>query len=226
MDWPVCFSSESSFSNSPTRLIGITGGTGSGKTVLAQTLQQHLDPDSAILLHTDEYYHDRSDLPPQAREKMNFDHPDACDTSLLIAHLHALVAGQSIAAPRYDFSTHTRLADTARVQAKPLIILEGLTVFAHSTVRKLLDVLVFVETPDDVRFIRRLRRDVQERGRTMESVVEQYLTTVRPMHEKFVEPLRASADVRVSGEIPLSTAVDTIVRHVWMEPVAPVTVTS
>lgn len=214
MDWPMSFFSKSSYSNNAPCIIGITGGTGSGKTILAQALQQHFDPDSATLLHTDDYYHDRSDLPLQARKKVNFDHPDACDTSLLIAHLHALAAGQSIDAPRYDFVTHTRLSETARVQAKPLIILEGLTVFANSTVRNLLQLLVFVETPDDVRCIRRLRRDVLERGRTVETVVEQYLATVRPMHEMFVKPIREVAHVKVSGEMPLSTAVEAVVSHV------------
>jgi uridine kinase len=214
----MSFSAEFPAFKNASRIIGITGGTGSGKTTFARAIHQYLDPECAVLLHIDDYYRDCSHLPVPARQQVNFDHPDACDTPLLIAHLHALKNGHAINAPRYDFATHTRLTETVRVPAKAVILLEGLLAFANATVRNLLHLLVYVETPDDVRFIRRLRRDVLERGRTMESVVDQYLTTVRPMHQTFVEPIRTYAQVKISGETPLPIAVEAVVRHVGSVP--------
>ena len=176
-------------------IVGIAGGTGCGKTTLARRVSQGFERDSTVLLHADDYYHDRSLLAVDVRESINFDHPDALDFPLLIAHLQALCAWNSISCPRYDFVSHARLPQAVSVAARPVILLEGHLIFCHDTLRELLDLRVFVEASDGVRLTRRLLRDVRDRGRTMEAVMKQYFTSVKPMHETFVEPTRQYADV-------------------------------
>lgn len=176
-------------------IIGICGGTGSGKTTVANSILASVSRGEVVFIQQDSYYRNLADLPPQLREAVNFDHPDAIDNDLLVEHLRALKTGRAVDFPVYDFKASTRLAETRRVEPRPIIIIEGILIFADERLLKEMDIRVFVDTPDDIRFIRRLRRDVAERGRTVESVIEQYLTTVRPMHMQFVEPTKRVADV-------------------------------
>ncbi len=180
-------------------LLGIAGGTGSGKTTLARDLLRQFEG-SACLIELDCYYRDRSDLTLQQRQLLNYDEPSAIDHDLLCQHLGVLLGGAPIARPCYSFAEHARLPRVENVAPAPLVILEGLFALAHESVRQLLDFKVFVDAPADVRFIRRLRRDCLERGRTMESVIAQYLATVRPMHLAHIEPTRDFADLVVSGQ--------------------------
>ena len=176
-------------------ILGICGGTGSGKTTIAARLAEALGPDKALLLAQDSYYKDSSHLPLDARMRLNFDHPDAVDFDLLIQHVDALRSHQPVQQPSYDFSTHVRRPETKRVDPRSVVIVEGILIFQNSRLRELFDLRLYVDTDADVRFIRRLRRDIGERGRSLDSVVEQYLKTVRPMHQQFVEPGRRHADI-------------------------------
>jgi uridine kinase len=175
-------------------VIGIAGGSGSGKTTVARVIEEAIIPES-VLIDQDAYYKDLGHLVLEERKKVNFDHPDAFDTELMIAQLQALAGGEAIEKPTYDYPAHTRAAETVRVVPRDVILVEGILLFADARLRGLFDVKVFVDVADDVRFIRRLQRDVVERGRSMESVVRQYLTTVRPMHLEFVEPSKRWADI-------------------------------
>jgi uridine kinase len=176
-------------------IIGISGGTGSGKTTVANRILESVSTDDVAFLQQDSYYRNIDQLPLDYRQRANFDHPDAIDTDLLVAHLRALKAGQAIDLPVYDFKHDRRLPETRRMEPKLIIILEGILIFAEPRLLAEMDIKVFVDTPDDIRFIRRLRRDIAERGRTVDSVIEQYLATVRPMHMQFVEPSKRLADV-------------------------------
>ncbi|PYS89448.1 MAG: uridine kinase [Acidobacteria bacterium] len=176
-------------------IIGISGGTGSGKTTVANRILESVSTDDVAFLQQDSYYRNLDEMPLDYRQQVNFDHPDAIDTELLVAHLRALKAGQAIDLPVYDFKHHRRLPETRRMEPKLIIILEGILIFAEPRLLAEMDIKVFVDTPDDIRFIRRLRRDMAERGRTVDSVIEQYLATVRPMHMQFVEPSKRLADV-------------------------------
>ena len=176
-------------------VIGVAGGTGSGKTTVAQEILRRAGTGQISLIQHDAYYRDLGDLPPPQRAMQNFDHPDALDNGLLIAHLQELKASHTVDIPVYDFTTHTRTAQTLRVEPHRVILLEGILLFADSALRQLMDVKIYVDTDADIRFIRRLQRDIAERGRTMESVIRQYLSTVRPMHQEFVEPSKRYADV-------------------------------
>jgi len=176
-------------------IIGISGGTGSGKTTVAQKIISSVGSDNVVYLQQDSYYRNLGDMPLDLRHRVNFDHPDAFDTELLINHLEALRAGEPIAQPIYDYPTHSRRAETLRVEARPVIIIEGILAFVNSQLRALMDLRIFVDTDADIRFIRRLDRDVHERGRSVESVMAQYQTTVRPMHLQFVEPSKRYADI-------------------------------
>jgi uridine kinase len=176
-------------------IIGIAGGTGSGKTTIAKRILSSINTEEVVYIQQDSYYKDLAKMPLDARHKANFDHPDAMDNYLLADHLRALKDGQKAELPIYDFRSHTRRAETKLVDPKPVVIVEGILVFADSNLLELMDIKVFVDTPDDVRFIRRLQRDIAERGRSVESVIEQYLVTVRPMHQQFVEPQKRYADV-------------------------------
>ncbi|MCX7609097.1 MAG: uridine kinase [Anaerolineales bacterium] len=181
--------------NRPPLVIGIAGGSGSGKTTVAQTILERVGRDRIAFLQHDSYYKDLSHLPPSRRAEVNFDHPDSLETDLLIQHIHLLKAGQSVEVPVYDFATHTRTNRTYTVAPRPVILVEGILIFAEKPLRELFDVKIYVDTDADIRFIRRLQRDIAERGRTVESVIRQYLATVRPMHLEFVEPSKRYADV-------------------------------
>jgi uridine kinase len=187
-------------------VIGVAGGSGSGKTTVAQRMLDELGSARACVLHHDRYYRERLDLTFEERCTLNFDHPHALDTDLLLEHVRALKAGQAIDAPVYDFSRHARYAHTDRIEPRQTIILEGILVLAEASLRELLDVKVFVDTDPDVRFIRRMLRDTSERGRSVQSVIDQYTSTVRPMHLEFVEPSRRYADVIVpeGGDNPMA----------------------
>ncbi|MGD8625858.1 MAG: uridine kinase [Anaerolineae bacterium] len=176
-------------------VIGVAGGTGSGKTTVAHEILNRAGTAQISLIQHDAYYKDLGDLSPAQRAMQNFDHPDALDNALLIEHLKELKAGRAVEAPVYDFTTHTRTAETRPIEAYRIILLEGILIFADESLRRLMDVKIFVDTDPDIRFIRRLERDIAERGRTMESVIHQYLATVRPMHQEFVEPSKRFADV-------------------------------
>jgi uridine kinase len=176
-------------------IIGISGGTGSGKTTVANRILESVSASEVVFLQQDSYYRNINDLPLDYRNIANFDHPDALDNDLLLNHVRRLKAGESVELPLYDFKTSTRLNETRHVESKPIVIVEGILIFVDPRLLEQMDIKVFVDTPDDIRFIRRLRRDLAERGRTVESVIEQYIGTVRPMHMQFVEPSKRHADV-------------------------------
>ena len=176
-------------------IIGICGGTGSGKTTVARRILENVSDEHLTYLQQDSYYRNLGDLPLELRHQINFDHPDALDNDLFINHVRALRAGEPIEMPVYNFSTHSRKTETVRVIPKPIMIIEGILIFVDAALRELMDIKIFVDTADDLRFIRRLNRDVSDRGRSVESVIKQYLETVRPMHAQFVEPSKRFADV-------------------------------
>ena len=176
-------------------VIGVAGGSGSGKTTVVRRIVESLGPEQVTRLDHDRYYRDRNDLRLEERAALNYDHPDALETDLMVAHVRALKAGHSVEAPQYDFTRHARLAQTDEFLPRRALIVEGILVFTDAALRELMDLKVFVDTDSDTRFIRRLQRDVAERGRTMESVIDQYQSTVKPMHLEFVEPSKRYADV-------------------------------
>src|SRR5438270_9688230 len=176
-------------------IIGICGGTGSGKTTVANRILESVRGRDVVFIQQDSYYRNLKDLPLDDRRLANFDHPDALDNDLLFYHVRKLKSGEAVDLPVYDFKTHQRQTETRRIEPKPIVIVEGILIFADPRLLENMDVKVFVDTPDDIRFIRRLRRDLAERGRTVESVIEQYIGTVRPMHMQFVEPSKRYADV-------------------------------
>jgi len=176
-------------------IVGVSGGTGSGKTTVSHAILDRVGLDRIAYIQHDAYYRDLSHLPPERRMEVNFDHPDSLDNELLIEHLRHLCAGRPAEVPLYDFTTHTRRAETRTVYPHRVVIVEGILIFADRALRDLMDVKIYVDTDADIRFIRRLERDIAERERTMESVVRQYLATVRPMHLEFVEPSKRYADV-------------------------------
>lgn len=177
-------------------IIGIAGGTGSGKSTLADNIRKEFANNISMLSH-DYYYKSHSDLSFDERKKLNFDHPDAFDTDLLIDHLKKLKKGETIYRPNYSFVDHLREDQTVEVVPKKVILLDGILIFENKELRDMMDIKIFVDTDADIRFIRRLVRDVRDRGRTLESVIEQYTTTVKPMHEQFVEPSKKYADIIV-----------------------------
>lgn len=176
-------------------VLGIAGGSGSGKTTVSRALATHFGPEHVQIVVQDAYYRDRRDLSFEERCRINYDHPDAFDETLLVEHMKRLRAGEAIPRPVYDYAKHARTDSTVTVPRAPIVILEGILVLAAPALRDLCDIKIFVDTDPDVRFIRRLRRDVAERGRTIDSVIEQYLATVRPMHLAFCEPSRRHADL-------------------------------
>lgn len=195
-------------------VIGIAGGSGSGKTTVAQIILQRVGPDRIAFLQHDAYYKDLSGLPPAQRAEVNFDHPNSLETELLIRHIEQLKSGQPVEVPIYDFSTHSRTNQTFTVQPRPVILVEGILIFAEKALRELFDVKIFVDTDSDIRFIRRLQRDIAERGRTVDSVIKQYLATVRPMHMEFVEPSKRYADVIIPEGGMNIVALDMVIARI------------
>ena len=197
-----------------TLTIGICGGTGSGKTTITNRLTETLSEDSVLLLQQDHYYKDTPHLPLEERAKQNFDHPESVDTQLLISHVRALREGQAIERPVYDFTQHRRVPATVHLEPRPALIVEGILIFENPALRNLCDIKIFVDTEADLRFIRRLRRDIRERGRTVESVIEQYMATVRPMHMEFVEPSKRYADVIIPEGGYNEVGIDLVIQKI------------
>ncbi len=195
-------------------IIGVAGGTGSGKTTVSEAILERVGRERITYIQHDSYYKDLSHLPLEGRHKINFDHPDALDTNLLVEHLARLQAGSPVEAPIYDFTTHTRRKETRRVESRGVTLVEGILIFGEKALRDLMDIKIFVDTDPDIRFIRRLRRDITERGRTLESVIRQYLETVRPMHLEFVEPSKRYADIIIPEGGFNVTAIDMVVARV------------
>ncbi|SFH60491.1 uridine kinase [Pisciglobus halotolerans] len=176
-------------------VIGVTGGSGSGKTSVSQAVFNHFSGHSILMLEQDYYYKDQSHLSFEERLKTNYDHPFAFDTDLLIEHVKELLQYQTIQKPVYDYARHTRSKEVIIQEPKEVIILEGILILDHPDLRDLMDIKVYVDTDDDIRIIRRIKRDIEERGRTLDSVIDQYLTVVKPMHNQFVEPTKRYADI-------------------------------
>ena len=195
-------------------VIGIAGGSGSGKTTVANVILQRVGADRIAYLPHDAYYRDLKNLPPMQRMQVNFDHPDSLESDLLIQHIHQLKRWKSITLPVYDFTTHTRTERTILIEPQRVIIVEGILIFADKALRDLFDVKIFVDTDSDIRFIRRLQRDISERGRTTESVIKQYLSTVRPMHLEFVEPSKRYADVIIPEGGLNTVAMDMVIARI------------
>jgi uridine kinase len=197
-------------------LVGVAGGSGSGKTTVVEEILRSLHPFPVSVIHHDAYYRDLAHRPFEERAEVNFDHPDALETELLVEHLTDLRSGKPVGVPVYDFSTHTRTDRIQTVEPTGVIIVDGILVLAEPRLRDLLDIKVFVDTDPDIRFIRRLRRDMRERGRSLESVVEQYMKTVRPMHLAFVEGSRAYADIIIPEGGRNQVAIDLLVSRLRM----------
>lgn len=178
-------------------VVGISGGTGSGKTTLSELILEKIGRDKIAYLPHDAYYRDQKHLPLEERAKVNYDHPDSLETELLIKHIEQLKAGEAIEMPQYDFTIHNRKDEKVRVEPKRVALVEGILIFVEKALRNLFDMKIYVDTDADIRFIRRLTRDVTERGRTVQSVINQYLSTVRPMHLDFVENSKRYADIIV-----------------------------
>jgi uridine kinase len=195
-------------------VIGIAGGTGSGKTTVATVILNRVGAGNIAFLPHDAYYKDLADLPRSQRDLINFDHPDSLETDLMVEHLKLLRQGKAVEIPIYDFTTHSRTDRTSKIEPQPVILVEGILVFADPELRDLFDIKIFVDTPPDIRFIRRLERDMVERGRTVESVIQQYQMTVRPMHLEFVEPSKRLADVIIPEGGLNTVAMDMVVARI------------
>lgn len=195
-------------------VIGVAGGTGSGKTTIANVILERVGPERVAYLPHDAYYKDLSGLPEKQRKAVNFDHPNSLDNQLMSEHIQALKRGETIYLPVYDFTTDSRTKETIAVDPQPVIIVEGILIFAEPDLRDEMDIKIFVDTDADVRFIRRLQRDIEERGRTVESVIHQYQSTVRPMHLEFVEPSKRYADVIIPKGGYNQVAMDMIIAPI------------
>lgn len=198
-------------------VIGVAGGTGSGKTTVAEGIIRRIGADRLVSVHQDRYYRDLSHLEPEQRARHNFDHPDAIEEELMIEHLRLLGAGSAAPLPVYDFARHLRTEDVDWVDPQPVILVEGILILAVAGLRQILDIKLFVDTDPDIRFIRRLNRDLVERGRTPTSVVEQWLETVRPMHLEFVEPSKRYADLVIPEGGFNTVALDLIISRIEHE---------
>jgi uridine kinase len=195
-------------------VIGIAGGTGSGKTTVARAIYDRVGKDKIEWVSHDSYYRNFEGLSSEERHHINFDHPDSLESELLARHLDVLVKGAAVEVPLYDFATHSRKTETQRVEPRKVIIVEGILVLYEPELRKRIDIKLFVDTPADIRFVRRLMRDIKTRGRSVESVIEQYVTTVRPMHEEFVEPSKRHADLIIPEGGENMVAIDAIIARV------------
>ena len=195
-------------------LIGITGGTGSGKSTIAKEIYNNFPENRIGMIEQDSYYKDQSYLSIEERVKTNYDHPKAFDNDLLMEHLKLLIAGKNIKKPIYDFSIHNRKNETVLVESKEIIIIEGILVLEDERIRDLLDIKIYVDTDDDVRIIRRIIRDMKERGRTVESVIDQYLSVVKPMHKQFTEPTKRYADIIIPEGGQNKVAIDIMVAKI------------
>ncbi len=192
-------------------IVGIAGGTGSGKTTVAKRIAAALPAPSVTMIEHDSYYRDRSELSIEERMQVNYDHPEALETELLVAHIDRLRAGETIDVPIYDFKDHKRATESRRISPTPIVIVEGILVFVDAFLRNRLDMKLFVDTDSDIRIFRRIRRDMEHRGRTFESVREQYYKTVRPMHLEFVEPSKRTADLIIPEGGNNAVAIDLII---------------
>jgi uridine kinase len=195
-------------------VIGIAGGTGSGKSTIAQAIAAAVPQESVSIIEHDAYYRDLPDVPAEERSQMNFDHPGALETELLVRHVAALRQGAPVDVPIYDFKTHRRLPEKRRVDATPVIIVEGILVFVEEPLRSLMDVKIFVDTDADIRLMRRIRRDMEQRGRSFQTIRDQYYKTVRPMHLQFVEPSKRWADIIIPEGGDNQVALDFIIARV------------
>lgn len=195
-------------------VIGVAGGTGSGKTTVAEEIIRRIGPQRLVSVHQDRYYRDLSHRPFEERARHNFDHPDAIEETLMVEHIEALRSGESAPLPVYDFARHVRTREVEWVEPKPVILVEGILILAVAAVRNLLDVRLFVDTDPDVRLIRRIRRDLSERGRTVASVMEQWVETVRPMHLDFVEPSKRNADLIIPEGGFNTVALDVVISRI------------
>ncbi|MFC5452978.1 uridine kinase [Paenibacillus aestuarii] len=199
-------------------VIGIAGGTGSGKTTVARSIMNKLGSTNVTLISQDNYYIHHNGLSFAERESINYDHPNAFENTLLLEHLMELREGRSVNIPVYDFSQHARSAETIRIDVKPIVLIEGIHVLTDEELRNALNIKVFVDTDPDVRILRRLTRDINERGRTLQSVFDQYLTTVKPMHDAFIEPSKKYADIIIpeGGENEIGISMLTILTERYM----------
>jgi len=195
-------------------IIGIAGGTGSGKTTVANAILKRVGAHHIAYIPHDAYYRELHDLPPNQRALVNFDHPDSLESELMCEDIIKLKKWISVDLPIYDFSTHSRTEKTIHVEPQPIVIVEGILIFAEAKLRELLDVKIFVDTDPDLRFIRRLQRDIAERGRTMDNVIKQYITTVRPMHLEFVEPSKRYADIIIPEGGLNEVAIDMVIARI------------
>lgn len=195
-------------------IIGVAGGSGSGKTTVSQAILERVGRERIAYIQHDSYYRELSHLSLEERARVNFDHPDSLDNDLLVEHLDALCGGQNVDVPIYDFTRHNRRFETVQVFPHPVVVVEGILIFADKALRERMDVKIYVDADPDLRFIRRLDRDVAERGRTVQSVIEQYLNTVRPMHLEFVEPSKRYADIIIPRGGMNAVAIDMVVARV------------
>ena len=195
-------------------LIGIAGASGSGKTRVANSIAEHLGSTNVVIIQEDSYYRDLSEIPYQQRASRNYDHPDAFDHDLLARHLLQLVHGEAVSHPVYDYKRHTRSKETRTVGPGAVVVVEGILVLSNAKLRDLMDYRVFIDTPLDICLIRRLKRDMDERGRTMNSVISQYIETVRPMYLQFIEPSKQYADISISGERGNSNDVNVLITRI------------
>lgn len=195
-------------------IIGVTGGSGSGKTTVSRAIFEQLHGHSLLMLQEDSYYNDQSDMPFEERIKTNYDHPNAFDTELLVKQLKDLLDWKTIEKPIYDYTEHTRSSEVEKVEPKEVIILEGILVLNDPALRDLMDIKIFVDTDDDIRIIRRIQRDIEERGRSLQSVMDQYKSTVKPMYHQFIEPTKRYADIIVPEGGENQVAIDLLVTKV------------
>jgi len=194
--------------------IGVAGGTGSGKTTVSHAIMERVGEDKVVYFPHDSYYLDLDKMPISASEVVNFDHPDSLETNLMVEHIKQLQRGEAVDIPIYDFSTHSRRPETQHIEPRPIILIEGILIFVEPALRDLCDVRVFVDIDADIRFIRRLKRDIVERGRSVESVIHQYLESVRPMHLEFVEPSKRYAHVIIPEGGYNAVAIDLVTDHI------------